>query len=333
MAKRKYIPQKNNKATSSSTSEGGDAYYDLGFGTSFQNRDSRFINKDGSVNVERTTSGIKELYIYQWLVLMSWPQFFGVILGFYFVINCFFASLYLLNGIEYLTGVVTDETLSPFWAAFFFSVQTLTTVGYGAMSPVGFGANLIAALGALTGLMSFALATGLFFARFSKPQADIMFSENALIAPYQEGNALMFRLVNRRKNMLTNLNAQVVITWLGLNDDGNEKRFYKPLQLERNTISMLPLSWTVVHPIEEGSPLLKCDKETCAKLGMEVMIIIEGYDDTFANIIRAHYSYKYDEIIWEAKFNPTFHLNEAGTMVLDIDKLNDYQLLDAEGER
>ena len=114
----------------------------------------------------------------------------------------------------------------------------MTTVGYGSVSPIGFGANLIAAMGALTGLMSFALGTGLLFARFSKPTASILFSENAIISTYEDGKALMFRLANRRRNMLTNLQIEVTAAWLSRDKQGRISRMYRPLVLERDALSM-----------------------------------------------------------------------------------------------
>lgn len=321
MPKQKYIPSAS-RGESAPKSEEQNSFHDLGFSNSVHRNRRRFINKDGTFNVLRDAGGIREWHVYQWLVLMSWSRFFGVTWAFYIIINSIFASLYMLNGIEHLSGAGTDDGLGGFCTAFFFSVQTLTTVGYGSVSPMGFGANMIAALGALTGLLSFALVTGLLFARFSKPTASILFSDNALIAPYKDGNALMFRLANQRKNMLTNLRIEVIAAWLGENDAGEEKRHYIPLGLERSELSMLPMSWTVVHPIDDKSPLQRCTEEVLQQMDLEIMIILEGYDDTFANIIRTHFSYKYDELRWNSKFERIFHFDEEGRTVLELDKLN-----------
>lgn len=327
MAKRNYIPKTDAREGTAAPSEAQErVFHDLGFSTATDKHRRRFINKDGSFNVIRNAGGFPQLHVYHWLIAINWWSFFGTTLLFYVVINCFFASLYILNGIEYLAGVV-DDGLPPFWSAFFFSVQTLTTVGYGSVSPVGFGANMLAALGALVGLMSFAIITGLLFARFSKPTAKILFSENAIMAPYQDGKALMFRLANKRKNMLTNLRIEVIVAWVGRDKNGAEKRKYQPLKLERSGLSMLPLSWTVVHPITEESPITLCTKEACEATNLEIMVILEGYDDYFANIIRTHYSYKYDEIIWNVAFEPAFYFDEEGYTVLELDKLNEVRSL------
>jgi len=322
VAKRpRYIRRKAESAPQDTSD--ANKFNDLGFSNSTVSNRKRFINKDGSFNVVREIRGIREWHIYQWLVLMSWARFFAVTLVFYVVLNSFFASLYLINGIEYLSGAGEDG-LPPFGTAFFFSVQTLTTVGYGSVSPIGLGANTIAAMGALTGLLAFALITGLLFARFSKPSASILFSNQAIVAPYKDGKGLMFRLANQRKSMLTNLHAEVTASWIGVDEQGRSKRQYTPLKLERTSLTMLPLSWTVVHPIDEESPFYDSSEQSIQAKDLEVIIILEGYDDTFANIIRTHYSYKYDEIIWNVKFNPIFHFDKEGYTVLKLNEISNY---------
>jgi len=324
MAKRNYF-SKRDRGTPAPKEE-DEEFHDLGFSSFAVKNRKRFVNKDGSFNVIRSASFFKDFHIYQFLVSMSWTSFACTTMLFYFVINCLFAGLYLIIGVEHLSGAEGDN-LAPFWTAFFFSVQTLTTVGYGSVSPIGFGANLIAAMGALTGLMSFALGTGLLFARFSKPTASILFSENAIISTYEDGKALMFRLANRRRNMLTNLQIEVTAAWLSRDKQGRISRMYRPLVLERDALSMLPLSWTIVHPITEESPITDCIKHGFENVDLEIIVVLEGYDDTFASTIRTHTSYKYKELIWNAKFEPAFYFNEEGHTVLEVDKLNSYRVL------
>jgi inward rectifier potassium channel len=324
MAKRNYFSKRGRG--NAAPKEEDNNFHDLGFSNFVGKNRKRFVNKDGSFNVIRSASFFKDFHIYQFLVSMSWASFACTTLLFYFVINCLFAGLYLIIGVEYLSGAEGDN-LAPFWTAFFFSVQTLTTVGYGSVSPVGFGANLVAAMGALTGLMSFALGTGLLFARFSKPTASILFSENAIVAPFQDGEALMFRLANRRRNMLTNLQIEVTAAWLRRDDKGHVNRVYKPLTLERDVLSMLPLTWTIVHPITEKSPIADCMKHGFENADLEIIVVLEGYDDTFTSTIRTHTSYKYSELIWNAKFDSAFYFNEEGNTILEVDKLNSYTVL------
>lgn len=324
MAKRNYFSKRDRGNPAPKGDD--DDFHDLGFSSFGGKNRKRFVNKDGSFNVIRGTSFFSDFHIYQFLVSMSWTSFACTTLLFYFVINCLFAGFYMMIGVEYLSGAEGDN-LAPFWTAFFFSVQTLTTVGYGSVSPVGFGANLLAAMGALTGLMSFALGTGLLFARFSKPTASILFSENAIIAPFEDGKALMFRLANRRRNMLTNLQIEVTAAWLSRDDKGRVTRVYKPLDLERDVLSMLPLTWTVVHPIVEESPIADCIKNGFENSDLEIIVVLEGYDDTFTSTIRTHTSYKYKELIWNAKFDAAFYFNEEGDTILEVDKLNSYTVL------
>jgi inward rectifier potassium channel len=303
-----------------------DSFQDLGFSKFAIKNRKRFINKDGTFNVIRSASFFNDFHIYQFLVSMSWTSFACTTLLFYFVINCLFAGFYMMIGVEYLSGAEGDN-LEPFWTAFFFSVQTLTTVGYGSVSPIGFGANLIAAIGALTGLMSFALGTGLLFARFSKPTASILFSENAIVSAYKDGTALMFRLANRRRNMLTNLQVEVIAAWLSRDEKGRIHRVYSRLNLERDVLSMLPLTWTIVHPLTEESPIKDCTKRGFENIDLEIIVVLEGYDDTFASTIRTHTSYQHQELVWNAKFDPAFYFNEEGQTVLEVDKLNSYTVL------
>ena len=277
MAKRKYIAPSSKEGVEQKEAKGKkrETFYDLGFSSSAVTGHRRFINKDGTFNVVRMGKGYQGLHWYQWVISMRWWAFSLLTLGVYVLINVVFAILHLINGIEWLSGWKNDG-LSPFWSAFFFSVQTTTTVGYGSVSPEGLSANILAALGAFTGLMAFALATGILFARFSKPDIRILFSQNAIVGPYRDGQALMFRLANERRNMLTNLHIEVIAAWVVKAPDGTQRRMYTPLELERHELSMLPLSWTVVHPLHEESPIMQCRAMPAGQGDLEIMIILEG---------------------------------------------------------
>lgn len=295
---------------------------DLGFGAKIAAGGERLINKDGSLNVIRR--GKRPVALYLALVEMSWGRFFGVIFFFYIGVNALFATLYVLAGQEALIGLSSD---TGFWDhfshAFFFSVQTFTTVGYGSISPNGLLGNIISAFDALIGLMAFALATGLFFARFAKPKAQLRFSQNAVMAPYthpetgERMSSLQFRVVNPRNNKLINLSVRVIATWF---ENGGRK--YGALELERNQVFMLPLNWTIVHPITPDSPLYGQGQSDLARNKAEILILIQGFDDTFSQEVHANYSYTAKELIWDARFVPMYHeLN--GVTVLELDKLND----------
>ena len=291
---------------------------DLGFGTKLTAADGRLINRDGSFNVERR--GHTSWTPYQWLVEMSWPNFSILIFTFYCLSNAFFAFIYMIIGVEYLSGVEPGNWYENFLEAFFFSVQTFTTVGYGAVSPSGIAANIVAATGALVGLMAFALATGLFFARFSKPKAQILFSKHAIITPYRGITGFEFRIANIRNNKLINLSAKVTMSWIEEGSSSLQRR-YAALPLEREKVFLFPLNWTIVHPIDQESPLFNKSLTEISKIKAEFIILIQGYDETFAQDVHTTSSYTFDEILMDVKYAPMY-FPENGHTVLELDKID-----------
>src|SRR3989442_16003390 len=181
---------------------------------------------------------------------MSWGRYFGLVIAVYLVVNTFFAAAYTLCGPGALE--IAGPRMATFAEAYFFSVQTLATIGYGRIAPVGMAANVLVTLESLVGLLGLALATGLLFARFSRPIADIVFSRDAIVAPYRGIRAFEFRIANRRSNEVLELQAEVLFSQLEGRD--RVRRFYI-MSLEREKVVFFPLSWTVVHPIDERSPL------------------------------------------------------------------------------
>ncbi len=300
--------------------------HDPGLGERYLNNTKRIINKDGSFNVARTGDGLFWRDTYQNLINMSWFKFIGLIIILYFSINLLFGSLIYFIGIEYLSGIEPSETeLQKFLDAFYFSVQTFTTVGYGAIAPKGIWVNLIATLDALAGLLGFALATGLLYGRFSKPRAKLEFSKNALIAPYKNSKALMFRLVNKRSNILMELDATVMLMHLETQPNGEIQRKYYPLKLETKNIHFFPMNWTIVHAINEDSPLYGYDLEKLKTECAEILILIKGFDDTFSQVVHSRYSYCPDEILENKVFEKIYTINQAGDILVDIDKIHAYR--------
>ena len=216
--------------------------------------------------------------------------------------------------------------MSPFANAFFFSVHTLTTVGYGNVYPEGAWANTISSLEAATGLMVFAIATGLLYGRFSRPSARIIYSKSAIIAPYQDGTSLQFRITNARKNSLINMQARVVLMTVD-QSNGELTRSFIDLPLERRSIYFFALTWTVVHPIDSASPLFGKTREDLAKLSAELLILIEGFDDTFSQVVHSMYSYRHDEFVWGAKFIPAFKIDPKGDLVVEVDRIDEMKLV------
>jgi inward rectifier potassium channel len=187
-------------------------------------------------------------------------------------------------------------------------------------------ANTVASLEAIAGLMLVALGTGLMFGRFSRPSVRIAFSERILMAPYQDRGSLQLRIVNLRPNVLMELEANLVLMTVE-GSPGNLKRRYQPLKLERDTIYFLALTWTIVHPLDETSPLFGKTAEDLEKLQAEFVVLIKAFDDTFSQTVHARYSYRYDELEWQAKFQPAFEIDGSGNMVLNVDQVGSHVLL------
>jgi inward rectifier potassium channel len=298
------------------------ATFDPGLTQKYVGNLTRVINNDGSFNVRRRGVKWQHINLYTHLINLSWPKFLAIVLFFYAAVNLLFAEAYVLVGIEQLRGANAPTAAGRFLNAFFFSAQTISTVGYGALSPAGVAANSLAAIEAMFGLMGFALATGLLFGRFSRPSAKIGFSKNILWTPYQDGFSLQFRIVNLRSNSLMELQATVML--MTVQDVGGElKREFKILDLERPSVVFFPLTWTIVHPIDRQSPLSGKTAEELETLRAEFLILIKGFDETFSQTVHARYSYRYDELEWGGRFAPAFSVEPSGDVVLDVDKVGE----------
>jgi inward rectifier potassium channel len=281
----------------------------------------RVINKDGQFNVRRTGQSWQDWHPYLFMINRGWPVFFLLVAVAFLIINVVFALAYCAVGIEYLKNAQGPSAAASFLNAFFFSAHTLSTVGYGNIWPVGSAANLVAVLESLVGVLGFAIATGLLFGRFSRPSARFGFSNSVLVAPYMGGTSLQFRVVNRRRNNIIDLEARVLLMLVEL-CDGKPQRRYMALTLERPTVLFFPLTWTVVHPIAEGSPLLGKTAEDLKELQAEVLIMMKGHDESFGQSVHARYSYTYDEVVWGARFATAFELEENGDLRIDVDKVS-----------
>jgi inward rectifier potassium channel len=283
----------------------------------------RTINKDGSFNVIRR--GFRNLAgsVYNYLVTIPWPQFLSLVGGAYLVVNTIFATLYTALGPDALRTSDPELGLGTFARSFFFSVHTLTTVGYGDLYPLGMLPNILAAAEAALGLMGFALATGLLFARFSRPNARLLFSEKMLVAPYRDGKSLQFRVANSRREVLMEVRADMMLMTVERGADGQLKRNWVELPLERKGIFFLALTWTVVHPIDEASPLWGKTAEDLEREQAELVILLKGFDDSYGQVVHARYSYRWEDIQWSAKFSPAFAVLPEGYLMLDLTKISD----------
>jgi inward rectifier potassium channel len=298
--------------------------FDPGLTQQYGGRLRRAINFDGSFNVLRRGFGFRDAGVYLRLTSMSWPKFFALLIAGFFLVNTMFATVYWLIGIENLQGAELGSIWAREQAAFFFSVHTLTTVGYGNLAPKGFVMNLAAALETMTGLFSFALGTGLMYARFARPSANIEFSRSIIVAPHQDGKALMFRIANRRPNVLMELEATVLLMTVETSE-GQLKRHYAEIPVERAKVYFLPLSWTIVHQIDKTSPLWEKSAEDLRALQAEFLVLIKGFDDTFAQTVHSRRSYTMEELVWDVKFVPAFHVNDDGDLVLELQRLHAYE--------
>lgn len=286
----------------------------------------RAINKDGSFNVRRRRTHWRDVHPYLYVISISWAKFLGLVFASYLLVNCVFASIYYSIGPNALQGHDVEDNYGRFLSSFFFSAHTLTTVGYGNLAPRGTASNVVASIEAMVGLMGFAVATGLLFGRISRPSARIGFSSQMLIAPYQKRTSLQFRIVNLRPNMLMELEASVLLMSVD-GPPGALTRSYNRLTLERERVYYLPLTWTIVHPIDDNSPLHGKTAADLERLQAEFLILIKGYDDTFSQTVHGRSSYRYDEVTWNAKFTAAFHIDAGGDVVLDVDEVSTFTRL------
>jgi inward rectifier potassium channel len=309
---------------------------DTGFGVDPAAYGGRFVNKDGSYNIVR--QGVKfrhRISIFQKMIAMPVWEFAGVVLVFFITINTCFALIYFILGAgEFSRTTQHPNVLLYLVHLFFFSVQALTTVtvDYRQIAPTGFWASFISSFEALCGLMSFAILTGLVYSRFTRPRSYLMFSQNALLSPYKGITGLMFRLVcYKDRHNLVDVNIHVS---LGLNIEENGKQSYNfySLSLERYHIDSLNMNWTIVHPIDEKSPLQNFTMEDLEHGQAELYVQVTGFDEIFSATVVRKTSYLYNEIIYGAKFIPMYYESDDDTTtILEVDKLNSYERAELPG--
>ena len=297
-----------------------------GFGNKTDHQPKRMINKDGTLNVKRTgMSFLEHFSIFHFLVTTNWLTFNTLVVLSYLLVNIVFGVIYWSIGIDEI-GIRHDTELEDLLESIYFSAQTFSTVGYGRANPGSHLANFVAFLEMLVGMMYLALAAGLLFARFSRPVAKVVYSKKALISPYRDGSGFMLRLSNAKKNLLLELEVKVLLSITEIVDGQKVRKFYN-LDLEMSKINMLALSWTVVHPIDEQSPLHNIDKETLKKSDAEFMVLIHGYNNTLSQSVHSRTSYKYDDIVWGAKFSPIFS-NHNGKAIVAVDAIGEYEIVE-----
>src|SRR6266699_1666751 len=312
----------------SSPSATQEEFKDLGFGTEVaKGTRRRLLNRDGSFNVVRDAlDPLSSLSLYHWLLTISWPRFLAFITGSYIIVNIFFAFAFLLLGPDALqSSTAGDFAGSPFYRAFFFSVDTFATIGYGNIIPVGAAANTLVTIEALLNIVGVALATGVIFARFSRPSARIIYSRNAIVAPYREKTALEFRIANARSSQLIDVQVQAILTKIEQVGGSAVRKFYD-LTLERNRVVFFPLSWTVVHPIDSASPMWGLTHTDLVNGDAELLVLLIGTDETVSQTVHSRSSYQADEIVWGAKFANMFMRTEAeGIIGMNLSRIHEIE--------
>ena len=296
----------------------------LGFDNKSDKNKKRTINQDGSFNIVRKNDFFREFSLYRWGITCKWSQYWLAVLFVYMFINFIFAWIYLSIGAENIVGMRPNAE-HYYWQCFFFSLQTFTTVGYGGLHPQGILTNTVAGFEAFLGLMTFAIATGTLYGRYSRPIARLRYSANAIIAPFKNMNALMFVIANDNRGNLVEVTAKLNISWKEKDEQGNDIRKFERLPLEYEKINMLALTWTIVHPIDEESFLKNWTEKDFIEKDVELFLFITSYDDTFAQTVHSRSSFVGHEIVYGAKFLRPFHVNEAGETVLELNKVGHYE--------
>ncbi len=300
---------------------------DLGLGRIIaQESGQRLVEPDGRLGSNRI--GLQfwpSLNLYHHLIGLPWWVFLSLLALLFLSVNAAFATLYLWTGSLSLYASPRLGFVGLWLKDFFFSVETLATIGYGQIYPVTVLSNLVMTAESFLGLLGLAVATGLVFARFARPKQRILFSRSALIAPYGQGRALMFRIVNGLRTQVIDLEIRVVFT-LFRDDHGARVRHFHTLELERAYVPLLPGPLTVVHPIGPESPLAALDPGFLRSGEAEFLVLLSGLDDTLFQPVRARASYLWSDLVWGARFRSMF-VHAAGHLVTDVRLLNDVELL------
>src|SRR5919202_1527743 len=255
---------------------------------------------------------------YHLLLMLDWPQFFGLTAISYIATNALYALLYLAGG-----DCIKGARPGSFLDTFSFSVQTMATIGYGAMYPQTDYANLLVSIEALVGLLGVAMATGLMFARFSRPTARVLFSRVAVITPHNGLPTLMLRVANERRNQI--LEAQIGLSLLRdeVTMEGLSIRRFYDLKLLRSQTRTFALSWIVMHVIDEDSPLYGATPESLGEVQTDIVVTLTGIDETVSQTVHARHYYITDEILWNMRFVDIFSKKPDGRRVLDFHRFHD----------
>jgi inward rectifier potassium channel len=300
---------------------------DWGFGNWRIKSDKKSVQSIGNSTIMRQGLKLQDLSIYQYLKTMPTLHFVFFILISFTVINSIFALAYYTNGLEELYGMPDTKGFTGLLYAYFFSIQTFTSVGYGGIYPHGLMANFISTINAFVGLISFAIVTGLLFARFSRPSSKILFSDSCLLTKVKDNHALVFRIVNARNHAIHDLTAKVVVSFL-VYENGAAIRRYYPLELERSAIYLFPLNWTIVHLINSNSPLYNQPFDTLQANDFQLLAVISGYDEAYGQSIYQQHDFDKKSIKQGLRFAPMYYVDDEQNSILELNKLNELMPLE-----
>lgn len=281
----------------------------------------RIINPDGSLNTRRSrrSKGLDFRDLYHGLLGLSWPAFAAWFALLFFLANAVFGLLYFWLPAGQFSGLRHLEGFERYLDLFFFSVQTLGTIGYGGISPVGTLANFVVTIECYSGLFIVAVMTGLIFSRFARPHSKVSFTRNAVIRRFGEVPCLMFRIANERLNHITD--AKVALH-LVIDDPATGFRDFVPLKLERDQSPIFALSWTVAHDIDSSSPLLNLGLDELKRRSGEIIVSFSGVDTTLSQTVYAKTSYVADDILPDHDFEDVIERTPDGFVLLHLDRLD-----------
>lgn len=257
---------------------------------------------------------------YHLVLTLSWPRFFAALVLIFILVNLIFGTAYWL-----LPGSVVNARESNFFDYFFFSIETLATVGYGVMSPASFTAHLVAAVEILTGMVGIAITTGLVFARFSKPTARILFSNRAIIRDFDGARVLMLRMANERHNRIVEATATLSLVRIEVNPQGESFVRIHDLSLVRERTPVFALTWTLIHTIDARSPLHGLDATQLAASRSRILVSVTGHDETMAASVYAGNSYEAEDLVFDSRFVDILSMTPEGERVVDLTRFHDIE--------
>lgn len=299
---------------------------DPGIGSTFDSSLDRVMTKDGRFAVHRIGElrGLSEGFVA--LATMSPARLIAIIIAIYLSLNVTFGTLYMLIGVEQLGNADLTSEGGRWLSAIGMSIQTLTTVGYGSLYPTTTATWLLAAVEGVFGILGFSLISALIFTRFARPTTRLAYSTFALVAPFKDGWSLQLRVANRRSTLLVEIEARLLLV---LVDPAQADRLeYYTLPLQFSKISFLPLSWTLVHPINPESPLAGLTMANLSARRAEVIVILKGTDEAYMQQVIARHSFRFDEIVWGGRFTRAFTAQD-GKMRIDLGALSLFTPVDA----